>query len=214
MKKILVIGGGGHARVLLDALEAGRRWRAAGVVDPGLAAGTLVQGARVLGADDMLPRFFKKGVKHCIIAVGGASDAPLRPRLARMLAALGFKFVSVVHPRAVVSRHAVLGNGVFVAAGAVINPGARVGDHAIVNTGAVVDHDCLLGAFAHIAPGAVLAGAVSVGEAATVGAGAAVRPGITIGAGALVGAGSAVVADVPAGAVAYGNPCRAAGGKK
>ncbi len=208
MKKIVVVGGGGHARVVLDAIAAGRAYRVVGVTDPRAASGSRVQGVPVLGSDGKLPGLFRRGVTHCIVAVGGAQDPSARPRLAARLAKMGFSFVNVVHPAAVVSPRAILGQGIYVAAGAIINAGAEIGDHAIINTNACVDHDCRLGAFVHAAPGAALSGGVVVGEGSHLGTGCAVSPSVRIGARTIVGVGSAVVSDIPAGAVAFGNPCR------
>lgn len=214
MKKLLLIGGGGHARVVLDAVKGGRVYRPVGLVDPALTKGIRVGGVPVLGGDEVLPGLYQRGLKACIIAVGGGANPGQRTLLAVRLERMGFTFASVIHPRAVISPRVVLGPGAFVAAGAVINGGARIGSHAIINTGAIVEHDCHIGSFAHIAPGVTLGGSVRVGDQALVGLGSSVRPGLRIGEGATVGVGSAVVADVPAGAVAFGNPCRQVEGKK
>lgn len=114
----------------------------------------------------------------------------------------------VIHPGAVVSPHALLGDGVVVMPGAVVNRDARVGAHAIINTRAVVEHDCLLGVNTHIAPGAVLGGGVAVGDGTLVGIQASVLPGVRIGRGCVVGAGAVVVRDAADGSVVAGVPAR------
>lgn len=124
------------------------------------------------------------------------------------LAALGAPSTNLLHPTASISPHSVLGTGVFVAAGAVINIGAQIGDAAIINTGATVDHDCALQAGAHISPGANLAGSVRAGKRAWIGIGAAVRQEITVGADAVIGAGAVVISQVSDGATVVGNPAR------
>ncbi len=118
-------------------------------------------------------------------------------------------FPSAVHPSSVVSFSSQVGNGVVVAAHAVLAPSAHIGEFAIINTGATVDHDCKVGSYAHIAPGVNLCGGVVVGQGVLVGVGSSVIPNIHIGNNAIIGAGSVVVEDVPANMIAYGNPCRA-----
>ncbi len=201
-----VFGGGGHARVLIDALLASGAGKPVAVLDanPALRGGDVL-GVRVLGGDDApLP----KSVTHFVVGVGSTGNASLRRKVWRAALARGLKPLSVIHPAATVSRFARLGPGCAVFAGAVINAGATLGENSIVNTGAIVDHDCSVGDGAHVATGACLSGTVTLGEDAHVGAGASVRQGTKIGARAVIGAGAAVVADVPAGAVFAGVPAR------
>ena len=120
-------------------------------------------------------------------------------------------FGTAVHPSAVVSPHATIGEGSVVMPGAIINHSAQIGRHCIVNTGASIDHECQIGDFAHISPHATLCGNVSVGEGSWVGAGAVVIPGIKIGNWAVVGAGAVVVRDVPDGVTVVGCPAKELG---
>lgn len=199
-----VFGGGGHARVLIDALLASGAGRPAAVLDPG-RPGAEVLGVPVVGGDDApLP----KGVTHFVVGLGSARDNAPRRRLYERALARGLKPLTVVHPGAVVSRFARLGPGCAVFARAVVNAGATLGANVIVNTGAIVEHDCAVGDHAHIATGACLAGAVSVGAGAHVGIGACARQGARIGERAVIGAGAAVVTDIPAGVTAVGVPAR------
>jgi len=201
--RVLVIGAGGHAKVVIEALRAAG-FDPVGLVDARPDAPALL-GVPVLGGDDALPRLRAEGIEAAIVALG-ANRA--RERAGEGLRALGFRLPAIVHPAALVSPSARIGEGAVVMARAVAGTLAEVGALAILNTGCIVEHDNRIGACAHIAPGAVLAGAVQVGKRALVGVGAAVRPGISIGADAVIGAGSAVVADVPPGAVVGGVPAR------
>jgi len=205
----VVIGGGGHARVVLDALSESKGVELLGIVDPEAQEQTL-QGFALahLGGDEVLPALRESGATHFVVGLGGARDNRPRRDLFERGVALGLEPLSVVHPRAIVSRRARLAPGVAVLAGAVVNAGAELEAGALINTGALVEHDCRIGAHAHVATGARLAGGVRVGALAHVGAGATVLQGLSIGAAAVVGAGSVVLEDVPPGAVAVGSPAR------
>jgi len=201
----VIVGFGGHGRVLAEALSAaGRNIR--GVLDP---SPSVVEGTGLawLGPDDSAAELDPEEVE-LVHGIGHAGDATLRRDVVRRLETVGLRFATVVHPSATVSPGATLYQGAQVMAGAVVQTGVRIGAFAIVNSGAVVDHDCRVGAYAHVAPGATLCGDVAVGEGALIGAGASVIPGISVGVGATVGAGAAVVDDVPAGAVVVGVPAR------
>jgi UDP-perosamine 4-acetyltransferase len=207
--KVVGIGAGGHARVVLEILLAADGWELVGLTDPRPELrGAELLGVPVLGDDSLLPSLLDDGVRDAFLGLAGARDTTARRRVCEHVLGLGFRLVDAVHPSATVSPHADLGSGVTILAAAVVNAGARIGDHAIVNTAAVVEHDCVVGDHVHVATGAVLAGGVKVGEGAHVGAGATVRQGIRIGAGAVVALGAAVVSDVPPGAVVAGVPAR------
>lgn len=203
---IVVFGGGGHARVVIEALRYSSEYQVVAVLDR--TRHGEVDGIPVRGGDDVAQLLLGEGVVCAAIGVGAVGDTTVRRRLHDLALSLGFTLPPVVHERAVVAATAHLERGAFVAAGAILGPGAHLEQGAIVNSNAVVDHDCSIGAFAHIAPGAALSGGVVVGEAAHVGTGAAVLQGIRIGARALVGVGAAVIADVPDDALATGVPAR------
>jgi UDP-perosamine 4-acetyltransferase len=202
--KIVVVGGGGHAKVVIEVLLAAG-WEVVGFTDAGTPAGQAFGAVPCLGGDGALPAVRAAGVETAIIALG---DNGLRSRLAAAARGLGFALGNAVHPRACLSPSVQLGEGIAVMAGAVINAATAIGDGSIVNTGATVDHDNRIGAFVHIAPGSHLAGYVTVGDGALVGVGATVGRGrpLSIGERAVVGSGSVVIYDVPAGATVVGNP--------
>lgn len=118
------------------------------------------------------------------------------------------EFITAIHPSAIVSPSAKIGNGSVVMAGAVINADVIIGDHCIINTGATVDHDCVLGDYCHVSPGVNISGATSIGHGTWVGVGACVIQSLNIGHDCMIGAGSVVVKDIPDNVVAYGNPCK------
>jgi sugar O-acyltransferase (sialic acid O-acetyltransferase NeuD family) len=171
--RLVVLGAGGHARVVIAALQA-----AAVTVDGALddclgLHGGLVQGVPVLGPISLVATLGASAT----IAIGGNRN---RQRLASSY--LHIEWVSVVHPWSWLADPCAVGAGTVVCAGCVVQPGAVIGQHAIINTGASVDHDSVVGDFAHLAPGVRLAGHVTVGEGALLGIGSVVAPGCTIGA--------------------------------
>jgi sugar O-acyltransferase (sialic acid O-acetyltransferase NeuD family) len=209
---VIVVGAGGHAAVVADALLAAGRTVLGFVDGDPSKAGTRVLGLPVMGDDTTLDAHRDRGVELAN-GIGGPGSAAsvgqgtLRRRVQQRLSAAGWTFSAVRHPGAIVAPSAKLGASTQVLAGAVVQPCAQVGDGAIVNTRAVVEHHAQVGAFAHIAPGAVLCGEVQVGEETHVGAGAVVRQGIRLAACVVVAAGAAVTRDVSSGVVA-GVPAR------
>lgn len=202
---ILVIGGGGHALVVI---EAARRlgFDVAGVYDDADRCVVMERfQIRRVGrlAEAGLRASAGLGDVPVIVAVG---DLRTRETLVRSLAG---PFARVVHPEACIEPSALLGEGVYVGPRAVVHTFARVGAHAIINSGAIVEHECDVGPACHIAPGAILAGRVRVGAGAMVGLGARVLPGVQIGSRAVVGAGAVVLHDVPEGETVIGVPAKA-----
>lgn len=195
--KLLVIGAGGHAKVVVDAALASGLEVAAVLGQPGDAAHVL--GVPVVhDATSVTAEAF-------IVAVG---DNATRAAMFAEHSARGLLPATVVHPAAVVAPSASVGAGTFLAAGVVVNAEARVGVDVICNTGCTIDHDCVIGDHAHIGPGANLCGAVTIGDGTLVGVGACAMPGVTIGAWGTVGAGATVIGDLPDGSVSAGVPAR------
>jgi len=204
---LILIGAGGHARVLLDALElAGAK--ILGLLDADASrAERELMGYRVLG-DDAVLRQHAPGSVALVNAIGSIDSMQARKQVYEKLRRAGHVFESVIHPRATVSRHALAAAGVQVMAGAVVQAGAHVGEDTIINTGASVDHDCIVGAHVHIAPGVTLSGNVRVGDETHVGTGAIVMQGVRIGARCTVGAGAVVLKEVRDGTRVKGLPAR------
>ncbi len=195
--RVVVLGGGGHAKPVIEALRATGA-EILGVLDDAPRGDVL--GVPVLGPLADVARF-----GAAVVALG---DNALRLSLGARCRAAGVALPALIHPAALVSPSAVIEDGAQVMPRAVIGPAARIGALAIVNTGAIVEHDAVIGEAAHVAPGAVLCGFVRVGACALVGAGAVLRPGVSLGPDALVAPGAAVAEDVPARARVAGVPAR------
>jgi len=198
MKEVIIIGASGHGRVAADAvLAAGNR--VLGFLDDAPAADTLL-GLPVLGP---IQDYVNYSDAEFLIAIG---DNQTRIQIEKQVQ--GITWHTAIHPAAVVSPFASVGEGTAVMANAVVNPGAVIGRHCIVNTAAVIEHDDRIGDFAHISVGARLAGTVTVGKATMVGIGAAVSNNVSICGGCMIGAGAVVVKDITEPGTWVGVPAR------
>jgi UDP-perosamine 4-acetyltransferase len=202
----VVLGGGGHARVVLEALRLSDQSIRCVILDARRAGS--VDGVPVVGDDRCLPKLRDEGARRFIVAVGSSASTQRRQELFALARSYGLEPVTVLHPSAICSANAVIATGAQVLQGSIVNAGASIGTNAIVNSGAIVEHGCDVGAHAHIATGARLAGGVVVGVGAHIGISATVRQGIRVGTNAVVGAGAVVIDDVPADALVVGVPAR------
>jgi len=194
---LVVYGGGGHAKSLIDLIRLDGRYQVHGILDDGIPAGDNIMGIPVLGGGELLPALRRKGVGLAINAVGGIGS--IHPRLAvyQKLEQAGFLCVTVAHPLSFIEASAELEQGCQVFCHAYIGSETHVGFGSIINTGAIISHDCVLGKFVNISPGAILAGSVTVEERALVGMGVTINLGVRIGAGARIGNSAVVKGDVP-----------------
>lgn len=201
MVNVYLFGASGHGKVVKDILNA-NGVKVEAFVDDNPRVDEC-SGRKVLhDATGLSPMIVSIGVNKIrrivvdrLIAKANAEGYPL-------------EFATAIHPSAIISPSAKIGEGTVVMAGAVINADAVIGKHCIVNTGATVDHDCVIEDYCHIAPGANVSGGTHIGEGTWIGVGACVIQCLKIGKDCMIGAGSVVVKDIPDGVTAYGNPCR------
>ncbi len=206
-KPVILVGGGGHARVLLDALLLGSR-QVLGIVDADPSKlPAAVRGVPVLGNDDVLQTHGPERVE-LVLGIGSVAPGSLRERVYLRYRQLGYAFAAVVHPSAVIARDATLASDVQVMAGVVVQTASQIGPNVILNTGCRVDHDCELAQHVHVSPGATLCGDVRVGAGSHVGAGATLTQGVVVGAGVFIYAGAVVTRDLAAGLRVAGVPAR------
>ncbi len=209
MHKLIILGAGGHAKVVIDCLLQLPNIDIIGILDANTdLIGKEIMGVRVLGNDDLLHAYSPYQVQ--LVNGLGSIDIPKQRRAIYDKAhAAGFHFFSVIHPTACIAKDVKLGEGVQVMAGCVIQPGTVIAPNVLINTRATIDHDCHLHAHVHIAPGVILSGNVEVEEQTHIGAGAIVVQGIKIGRQCLIGAGAVVVRTVIAHHRMAGVPARA-----
>jgi UDP-perosamine 4-acetyltransferase len=204
---VIILGGGGHAKVLIDALRLSGI-EIIGIVDsdPQKKA-TDVLGVPVVGNDDSVFSYLTDSI-YLINGIGSVNRPAMRGELFRRFKAHGFIFASVLHPSAVIAKDVKLAEGVQVMAGAVIQVGSSIGANSIINTKASIDHDCIIGNNVHIAPGATLSGMVQIGNDAHIGTGACIIQGISIGSGSMIAAGAVVTKNVSPASKVRGVPAK------
>lgn len=207
-KKILLVGGGGHCKSVLDSLIELEQFSEIGIIDKKENIGKKILGVPIIGCDDDLPEFFTHGYKYAFVTIGSIGNPKLRIKLFNKLNEIGFKIPNIIDHSAVVSRHVKIETGIFVGKNAIINAGSNIKNGVIINTSAIIEHDCVISEFVHIAPGGVLSGEVRIGDNTHVGANSVVKQQLKIGSDSIIGIGSVVLKDIEDNIVAYGNPCK------
>lgn len=202
--KIILLGCGGHAKSVIDAIEAAGKYQIAGMIDSIYPNDFEYRGYKVIGCDEQLQEIYDSGICYAFVCVGFLGIGRIRNRLYNELKRIGFVLPVIMDPSAVLARDVIIGEGCFVGKRAVINSHASIGAMSIINTAAVVEHDCIIGDFCHIAVSSVSCGSVYIGNNSFVGANATIIQGINVGDNAIIGAGSLVIKDVEEGAKGYG----------
>ncbi|KQU17152.1 acetyltransferase [Bacillus sp. Leaf13] len=204
MKPIIVIGEGGHSRVIQDIISSSRIYKIIAILDDKYSE-TIMVNDILFGPVAFAKELIRRMEVEFIIAIGNNTT---RKRIACSLTEVGGKFAVIIHPSAVVSPSVKIGEGTVVMPGSVINADANIGSHVIINSIAVVEHDNKIGDYAHISPGAILTGSVQVGEGSHVGASATVIPGKKIGKWSIIGANATVINNIPDFVTAIGLPAK------
>ena len=208
MDSIVIIGASGHAKVIADIVRLEGKYHIEGLIDAKLAPGSDAFGYQVLGHDEHLPELVvKRSIRGAIVAVGhNFRRSQIHLRVSELCP--GLTFVNAIHPAAHLAKHASVGGGTAIMAGAVVNACCSIGRSCILNTNSSLDHDCRMENFSSLAPGVSVGGNCQIGQLVAVCIGATVVHKVSIGRHSVIGAGATVLRDIPPRTVAYGTPAK------
>jgi sugar O-acyltransferase (sialic acid O-acetyltransferase NeuD family) len=206
-KPVIVLGAGGHASVLIDALQESSQ-EIMGITDPDETLWNKdFMGLDVLGNDEIIFNIHPERIE-LVNGLGSVKSTRTRQKLFESFRSRGYSFASVIHPKAVLSSRVTMAEGVQILAGAIIAPNVLIGANTLVNTGAILEHDCVIGNHVHVAPGVRMAGGVRVGDGAHIGIGCTILQKVQLGDGCVVGAGAVVLHSIATGETVVGVPAR------
>lgn len=211
---LIIIGAGGHAMVLVDLITClNREIYGISSLEPPKQNFWKLFNFRYLGNNEQILSFSPEKYE-LVNAVGSVKTMTNRARVYNLFKSKGYRFATLIHPKAVVSKFANIGEGTQIMAGSIIQPDAVIGVNCIINTNSSVDHSCIIGNHVHIAPGVAISGDVIVEDEVHIGVGATIKQGVKIGKGATIGAGAVVITDVSPGHVVVGVPAKPIENKK
>jgi sugar O-acyltransferase (sialic acid O-acetyltransferase NeuD family) len=207
MKKLLLVGAGGHCRSVIDSIDR-EYYSDIVIVDVPEMVGREVFSIPVVGTDNDIDSLFADGYRLAVISVGSIGHPDKRIDLSRKMKKIGYQFPSVIDPTAIISKsNTFIEEGVFIGKGVIINTGVRIGSFSIINTGSIIDHDCIMGQFVHISPGVRMSGGIHIYDNVHIGIGSTLVQSISIGKNTIIGAGSVVISDIQDDVTAFGVPC-------
>ncbi len=205
-EKIVLIGFGGHAKSVIDSIEASGEYNIAGYTD--IKNRINYKGYNFIGTDRDLHNIYLDGVHNACITVGYMGSSGLRDKLYYMVKETGFKLPVIKDPSAIISNSAKIGEGTFIGKGCIVNAESMIGRMCIINTGSIIEHGNIIGDFTHIAVKTVLCGDINIGNHCFIGANSTVIQGVVIGENAVIGAGSVVINDLQSGCTSVGIPAK------
>ncbi|MDU3580491.1 acetyltransferase [Clostridium butyricum] len=211
MESIILLGGGGHCKSVIDTILSSNLYNIIGVIDVKEKIGEKVlRDIKIIDSDENLYKYKEQNINNVFVTVGSIGNPRIRIKLYENAKKNGFIFPNIIDETAIISENAEIGQGTFVGKGVIINAEAIIGDNCIINTGSVIEHDCYIGDFVHLSPNTTLCGGVKVGKNSHIGANSTIIQYKNIGKNVIVGAGSIVTKDIADNITAYGNPCREA----
>ncbi|MGI9211527.1 MAG: acetyltransferase [Methylococcaceae bacterium] len=196
MTALLLVGGGGHCKSIIDVIESSTHFTVRGIVQPRKNEGTSILGYPILGEDADLPELLSSGT-DALITVGQIKTPAIRKKLYDLMIHLQANMPILVSDQSYVSRHSDLGKGTVVMHGAIVNAAASINVNTIINSMALIEHDVIIGAHCHVSTGARINGGVQIGDGSFIGSGAIIHQGISIGTQCIISAGSVVSKDLP-----------------
>lgn len=206
MKKIVLIGAGGHCKVIIDIIKSTNEYEIIGVTDKNAKENLL--NVPIIGDDSVLQQLYNKGTQYAFISIGALNNMNIRNDIYIKLKNIGFNLPVLIHKTAVLSSFSQVDEGTCVMAGAIVNPGVYIGKNCIINTGSIVEHDCKIGDNTHISPNACLGGGVKIGDNSHIGISSTIIQGMSIGNNVTIGGGAVVINNINDNSVAVGVPAR------
>ena len=191
MKEIILIGGGGHCKSVIDVIEQEGKFQIIGIVDKPELLGVKVLGYPVIGNDSDLADLSKK-YRYALVTVGQIKSSSLRVKLFKLAVKVGLTMPNIISPRAYVSKHAMIGQGTVIMHDALVNANAKIGENCIVNSKALIEHDAIIEDFCHIATNTVINGAAIVRQGSFLGSGVITKQGVKVEKNSFIKAGSLV----------------------
>ncbi len=205
---LILIGSGGHAKLVIDILEETNTCNIIGVTSNDLKKGESFQGYAVLGNDEVLPEYRKNGIRYAAMGLGGYRDNTLRQRVYEKIKSLGYAFLNVIHPSAIISKTAKLGEGVVVFPGVILNTEVIIGNNSIIATGSTIDHETVIGNHVLVSAGVTIGANTVIGDNVLLALGSKVISGLTIKSNVLIAAGAVVVKDIEENTKVFGIPAK------
>ena len=191
MNKIILIGGGGHCKSVIDVIEQEARFKIAGIIDKPELLGSKILGYPVIGSDFDLESLAKK-YQNALVTVGHIKSALVRIKLYDLAIKAGFTLPSIVSPNAYISKHSKIGNGTVIMGNVIVNANSSIGDNCIINSKALIEHDCLISSHCHISTNAIINGGVTIGSKSFIGSNVTTKNNIIIKENSFIKAGSLV----------------------
>ena len=211
MENIILIGGGGHCKSVINSIKSKGEFNIVGILDKSEKIGMYISNIKIIGDDFLAQEIFSEECKYAFITLGSIGDTAKRENLYKYIKSIGFIFPNIIDNTAIVSDDSTISEGVFIGKGSIVNSGVRIGRNVIVNTGSILEHDVEISDFVHVATRSVVCGDSKVLSGSHIGAGVVIIQSIMIGERTIIGAGSVVTKDVGSYKKAYGNPCREVG---
>jgi sugar O-acyltransferase (sialic acid O-acetyltransferase NeuD family) len=207
MRKLILIGGGGHCKSCIDVIEAEGKYKIEGILDVTDSVGSNVLGYTIKGDDTLIDQHIEQGFDF-LITIGQIKSAEKRKALYHLIKSKKGNLATVLSPSAIISKHSIIGEGTIVMNGVHINCGAKVGNNAILNTGCLIEHDVVVGDHVHVSTHAVINGGAIIRSDCFIGSNAVINQEIVIKGDAVIGAGSVVIANVDESGIYAGNPAK------
>lgn len=205
MTNLILIGGGGHCKSIIEAIESqSESFQIKGILDSNI--GETVSGYSVIGSDELIPQLTKDNA--FVITVGSIKSTKIREKIASDIKTCSGSFPIIKARTSVVSKRSVIGEGTVILHNATVNADVVIGEQCIINTAANIEHDCKIGDFVHVSTGVMINGGCQIGNRCFVGSNSTIAQGVSICDDVVIGAGSVVIKDITESGTYVGNPCR------